>query len=86
MNDPQHRLSRMMERAAEAGARNALDELGLSDAQARADLHELRQLLEAWRDAKKSARTALIQWLVRGVLAALLIGIAVRMGFTEYLK
>ena len=37
------------------------------------------------RDAKKSAWKAAIDWLVRGVLAAVLIGIAVKMGLGEML-
>src|SRR3546814_1283643 len=44
------------------------------------DLGELRQLLQAWRDAKRTARAAVIGWLVRGCLAVLLLGLAVRLG------
>ena len=79
-------LAALLQQAGEAGARAALSDLGLSDASARDDIHELRQLLAAWRDAKRSARSAAIDWLVRGMLAALLIGIALRVGFSELLK
>jgi hypothetical protein len=41
---------------------------------------ELRQLLKAWRDAKSSARNAVIGWVVRGALALVLIGIAIKTG------
>ena len=34
----------------------------------------------AWRDAKASAWKAAVDWVVRGMLALLLIGIAVRLG------
>ena len=44
------------------------------------DLVELRELVRAWRDAKTSAWKALVDWVVRGALALLLIGIAVRLG------
>ena len=47
---------------------------------------ELRELLSAWRDAKKSAWKAAIDWLVRGVLALLLVGIALRLGAGEMLR
>ncbi len=47
---------------------------------------ELRQLLRAWRDAKSTAWQAMVTWLVRGALALLLVGIAVRMGASELLK
>jgi Family of unknown function (DUF6127) len=73
-------LRALVEEASELGARRALARLGLADEDARDDLVELRQLLKAWRDAKKSARNAVIGWVVRGALAILLIGIAVKTG------
>ncbi len=62
-----------------------LERLGLGDARAEGDLMELRELLGAWRDAKNSAWNALIEWIIRGALALLLIGIAVRLGAWEML-
>jgi uncharacterized membrane protein len=41
-------------------------------------MDELRELLSAWRDAKRSAWRAVVTWAVRVLLAALLIGLAVR--------
>ncbi|WP_301751896.1 DUF6127 family protein [uncultured Erythrobacter sp.] len=63
----------------------ALERLGLGDAGAESDLVELRELLRAWRDAKTSAWKALVDWIVRGALALLLIGIAVRFGMWDRL-
>jgi hypothetical protein len=63
----------------------ALERLGLGDAGAEGDLVELRELLRAWRDAKTSAWKALVDWIVRGALALLLIGIAVRFGMWDRL-
>ena len=63
----------------------ALERLGLGDAGAEGDLVELRELLRAWRDAKTSAWKALVDWIVRGALAMLLIGIAVRFGMWDRL-
>lgn len=79
-------LRAIIEEASELGADRALARLGLSDAHAGDDIGELRQLLGAWRDAKKSAWQAAIDWAVRGCLALLLIGIAVRLGVPELLK
>lgn len=79
-------LAPMLEQASEAGAERALERLGLTDPGAREDIHELRELLAAWRDAKRSAWRAAIDWIVRGCLALLLIGIAVKLGFGEMLK
>jgi 2-iminoacetate synthase ThiH len=47
-------LEDMLDRAARRGAREALKSLGLQDDDAHKDLHEMRTLLEAYRDTKKS--------------------------------
>jgi hypothetical protein len=73
-------LRALVEEASELGAARALERLGLEDARAKDDMGELRELLSAWRDAKKSAWKAVVDWLVRGVLALLLVGIALRLG------
>lgn len=79
-------LRAVVEEASELGADRALARLGLSDARAHDDIGELRQLLGAWREAKRSVWQAAVDWLVRGFLALLLIGIAVRLGVPELLK
>lgn len=76
----------VVEEASDLGARRTLARLGLDDATALGDLSELRQLLRAWRDAKASAWRAAVEWIVRGVLALLLVGIAYRLGVGEMLK
>ena len=72
-------LRALVEEASQSGARRALGALGLDDARARRDMDELRELLSAWRDAKKSARQAVVGWVVKVALAALLIGMAVKL-------
>jgi Family of unknown function (DUF6127) len=62
-------LKGLLEQASESGARRALALLGLDDSHAAKDMGELRELLSAWRDAKRSARKAAIGWLVRMALA-----------------
>jgi hypothetical protein len=76
----------VVEEASELGAERVLHRLGLGDESAQGDIDELRELLRAWRDAKASAWKAAVDWIVRGVLAALLLGIAVRLGLWEYLR
>lgn len=76
-------LRALIEEASEAGAARALSALGLSDPNAARDMAELRELLSAWRDAKASARKAVVGWLVRGCLALVLIGIAVKLGLSD---
>ena len=76
-------LRALVEEGAQAGATRALGALGLDDPRARRDMDELRELLSAWRDAKRSARQAVVSWVVRVMLAALLIGLAVRLRLTD---
>ena len=79
-------LRAVVEEASELGARRALARLALADAAARDDMADLRQLLGAWRDAKTSAWKAAVDWAVRGMLAALVVGLAVKLGLPGLLK
>lgn len=72
--------------ASELGADRVMGRLGLDDDGAQGDLDELRDLLGAWRAAKASAWKAAVEWAVRGVMALLLIGIAVRLGVPGMLR
>ena len=76
----------LIEEASGAGAERALAALGLEGEGARRDMDELRELLRAWRDAKKSAREAVVSWAVRVLLALLVAGIAVKAGLLELLR
>ena len=78
-------LRAIVEETTELATDRVLERLGLADAAAEGDLDELRELLQAWRDAKASAWKALVEWAIRALLAALLIGIAVRIGVWEML-
>jgi hypothetical protein len=78
-------LRAIVEETSELAADRVLERLGLSDPGAEGDLDELRELLQAWRDAKASAWRALVDWTIRALLALLLIGIAVRFGVRELL-
>jgi hypothetical protein len=75
-------LRALVEESSQAGARRALGALGLDDERARRDMDELRELLGAWRDAKRTAWRAVVTWAVRIALAAVLVGIAVRLRLT----
>lgn len=70
----------LAEEATEIGAWRAMERLGLADRAAREDIGELRQLLGAWRDAKRTARNEVIGWAIRILLAVLLLGLAVKTG------
>ncbi len=73
-------LQAIVEEAADAGAARALKRLGLMDEAAGTDIGELRELVQGWRDVKKSALKSLIGWAVRTIVALLLMGIAFKLG------
>ncbi|MFL0413022.1 DUF6127 family protein [uncultured Sphingomonas sp.] len=75
-------LRAIIEEAGELGATRALRRLGLADDAATRDLAELRELLTAWRDAKRTAWKAFAGWIAALVLAVL----AVKLGFGEWVS
>jgi hypothetical protein len=79
-------LRAMIEEASEAGASKALAALGLEDERARRDMDELRELLVTWRDVKRSAWQTAASWVVRVLLATLMVGMAYRMGLLNLLE
>jgi len=79
-------LRAIAEEAGTVGADRALARLGLEDPGAAKDMAELRELLGAWRDAKKSMIKAVVQWLGRSVAALVLVLLAMRLGFPGWLK
>jgi hypothetical protein len=79
-------LRALIEEASGTGAERALAALGLRDENARRDMDELRELLRAWRDAKKSALSAAVSWAARIALALLVAGIAVKVGLLQVIR
>src|SRR5690242_21920932 len=79
-------LRALVEESSQAGARRALASLGLDDERARRDMDDLRELLSAWRDAKRSAARAAVAWAVSLVLALLIAGMVLKVGFLEALR
>ena len=79
-------LRALIEEASERGAGRALDALGLDDPKARRDMDELRQLLQAWRDAKQTAWKEIVTWAIRVLLAVLVLGMSIRLGLFEMLR
>ena len=76
-------LRALVEESSQSGARRALGALGLDDERARRDMDELRELLSAWRDAKRSVWKAVVGWFARLALAMVLVGLAVRLRLTD---
>ncbi len=74
MTLPKQDFEDMLERAAERGARHALQGVGLDGEDAAHDIRELRNLLDAFNEAKKTAGLTIIKMMVTGLVIALLAG------------
>ena len=74
MDDRTARL--MVDEAAEAGALRALERLGLHDPQAAHDLRELRGVLDAWRDVKRTAGQTFVRLITTAFLGVMAGGLA----------
>lgn len=75
---PRDEFEELLERAAERGARHALSDVGLDGPDAARDIQELRGLLDAFNEAKKTAGLTIIKMLVTGMVMALLAGAFVK--------
>ena len=58
----------MLDRAARRGAKEALRSIGLLDDDAHKDITEMRSLLEAWRDTRRSIWSTITKLVTVGVL------------------
>jgi len=72
-------LDELLTRAAERGAERALACLGLQNGHAAADIRDLRGLIDAWREARRTAWQTAVKVVTTGVLAALLVGVAIKL-------
>ncbi|WP_366914823.1 DUF6127 family protein [Hyphomonas sp.] len=67
-------LELLIVRAAAAGARKALADVGLHDEDAGKDVQELRGLLESWRDTKRTVTQTIARIITGAILFALAAG------------
>jgi len=73
-------LEDMLDRAARRGAKEALRSIGLLDDDAHKDITEMRSLLEAWRDTRKSIWTTTIRIVTTAVLVFIAGAVWMNMG------
>jgi sugar phosphate isomerase/epimerase len=71
---PQEEFEAMLERAAQRGAKHALHGVGLDGEDAAHDIRELRNLLDAFNEAKKTAGLTIIKMMVTGFVMVMLAG------------
>ena len=69
----------ILEQAADKGAERCLAPLGLENGHAARDIRELRDLLDAWRDARHTVWQTAIKVITTGLLAAFIVGIAIKL-------
>jgi hypothetical protein len=69
----------LLDRAAERGAERCLAHLGVENGHAARDIRDLRDLLEAWRDARHMAWQTIVKVVTTGILAVLLVGAAIKL-------
>jgi 2-iminoacetate synthase ThiH len=73
-------LEDMLDRAARRGATEALKSMGLQDDDARRDLTEMRTLLEAYRDTKKSIWSTIVKITTVGLLTFIAASVWMQIG------
>tara|TARA_B100000749_G_C18393639_1_gene451420 strand:+ start:554 stop:820 length:267 start_codon:yes stop_codon:yes gene_type:complete len=73
-------LRKLVEEATAKGARAALKEIGLSDKNAGQDVRELRNLLDAWRGAKKTMGQTVVRMITTAILVILAVGVYAKLG------
>lgn len=61
-------LEAMLDRAAKRGAKAALRDIGLQDEDAHKDIHELRNLLDTYRETRKGVWSTIVKFLTIAVL------------------
>lgn len=74
-------FERLIEDAAERGAKRAMTDVGLDGESAAADIRELRGLLEAFNTAKHTAWQTLVRMVTTGFILALVAGALIKLKF-----
>ncbi|GEQ97062.1 hypothetical protein JCM17844_06990 [Iodidimonas gelatinilytica] len=72
-------LRALVEEASERGAMRVLRHVGLEDEQALRDVCELRDLLGAWRVARRTAWHTIVRWVITGLMLAIVAGLTLKL-------
>ena len=76
---PEDEFETLLAQAAERGARAALAIVGLENGHAARDVRELRDLLDAWRAARRTVWHTVLKIVTTGLVAALITGAAIKL-------
>lgn len=76
---PDDEFEAILARAAEAGAKRALADVGLEGEEAALDIRDLRSLLDCIRFVRRTAVQTTVRLITTGILLALLAGLAIKL-------
>ncbi len=82
----QRDLDELLEGAAHRGALTALRSIGLGDVEAVHDVKDLRGILGAYRDAKRTAWRTMVRFIVTMILGFIVIGGAIKLEVGDWVK
>lgn len=75
---PEDEFETLLAQAAERGARAALATVGLENGHAARDVRELRDLLDAYRAARRTVWHTVLKMVTTGLVVALITGAAIK--------
>lgn len=76
---PDDEFETLLAQAAERGARAALATVGLENGHAARDVRELRDLLDAWRSARRAVWHTVLKMVTTALVVALITGVALKL-------
>lgn len=80
MNLTPEELEAMLDRAAKRGASQALRDIGLADDDAHKDIHELRNLLDTYRETRRGVWSTIVKFLTVAVLTFIATSVWMELG------
>lgn len=69
-------LEALLNKVAKRAVKEAMRELGLEEATAAEDMRELRGLLDAWRDTKRTIRQSIVGMISKAFMGLVLVALA----------
>lgn len=76
----EQKLQTLLKEAAREGAQQALREVGLHDDEAGKDIADLRDLIDGWRDVRKTMLATFVKWITLGILSVIALGVYTKWG------
>ena len=76
----EQKLQTLLKEAAREGAQQALREVGLHDDNAGKDIADLRDLIDGWRDVRKTMLATFVKWITLGILSVIALGAYTKWG------